>query len=336
MDLSILDQIPIFKNESAKQALDNAVSLAQQGEKYGYKRVWYAEHHGGESLASSAPEIVIGQVAAKTNHINVGSGGIMMMHYSPLKIAEVFKTLAAFYPGRIDLGLGRAPGGDRHAIFALSEGRAPQLDNLYNKIDTIHSLLKNELPENELYQHTAATPAINHYPSSWLLGSSGDSALQAAVRGMGYSYAQFFHGQMNQEAFEIYNSRFQPSDFMPEKKLSVAFFALACETEEEARYYERPYAIFKMKLAKGERLEKFLSPEEAADYPLSDLDKALLEKISESHLVGTADQIVEQLLEQQRLYQFDEAMIITITQPHEVRLNSYRLIAEAMKLTNKE
>ena len=136
MDLSILDQIPIFKNESAKQALDNAVSLAQQGEKYGYKRVWYAEHHGGESLASSAPEIVIGQVAAKTNHINVGSGGIMMMHYSPLKIAEVFKTLAAFYPGRIDLGLGRAPGGDRHAIFALSEGRAPQLDNLYNKIDT--------------------------------------------------------------------------------------------------------------------------------------------------------------------------------------------------------
>lgn len=331
MDLSILDQIPLMGQETASDALENAVILAQQGEKYGYKRIWFAEHHGSESLASAAPEIVIGQVAARTKQIKVGSGGIMMMHYSPLKIAEVFKTLEAFYPGRIDLGLGRAPGGDRNAIFALSEGKVPQLDTLYDKIDTIQSFLKNELPTNELYRYTPAAPFIETRPSNWLLGSSGDSALQAATKGMGYSYAQFFSGQMNPDAFEIYNSRFVPSEFMPEKKLSVAFYALACESEEEARYYELPYAIFKMQLARGKRLGKFLTAEEAANYPLTEIDQAVIEKVREGHIVGTPKFVAEKLNSYKENYGFDEAMIITITDPQEVRLESYRLIAEQLQ-----
>ncbi|MDE1549035.1 LLM class flavin-dependent oxidoreductase [Jeotgalibaca caeni] len=328
MELSILDQIPILGNQTGRMALQNAVELAQHGEKYGYQRMWFAEHHGAETLASSAPEIVIGQVAAQTEKIRVGSGGIMMMHYSPLKIAETFKTLEAFHPNRIDLGLGRAPGGDRNSIFALSQGKVPSLDGLYEKIDTIKSLLEDQLPKEEIYQATRAVPIIDTVPEMWLLGSSGDSAFQAAQKGIGYSFAQFFSGHMNKEAFEIYRSRFVPSAFMPEKKISVAFYALACENEEEARFYELPYAISKMHLARGKRMERFLTPEEAVDFPMTEMDRIVLANVREGHLVGTPKQIHTKLQEYQEEYSFEEAMIITITHPQKVRLESYRLLAE--------
>lgn len=331
MEISILDQIPLTGGATGSEALANAVDLAQHGEKLGYQRIWFAEHHGADNLASAAPEIVIGQVAAKTEKIRVGSGGTMMMHYSPLKIAEVFKTLEAFHPNRIDLGLGRAPGGDRNSIFALSQGKAPQLDSLYEKIETIKDLIDDKIPQNELYQYTPAVPSIETRPEMWLLGSSGDSALEAAKKGMGYSFAQFFSGNMNKEALEIYRSRFEPSVFMPEKKISVAFYALACDTEEEARYYELPYAIAKMHLARGRRMPQFMTPEQAAEYPLNEMDKAVLEKVREGHLVGTPQQIHEKLQAYQAEYDFDEAMIITITHPHSVRLRSYELIANEIR-----
>lgn len=327
MKLSILDQIPVIRGNNGKGALENAVELAKHGDKYGYERIWFAEHHGSQSLASSAPEIVTAHVASQTKRIKVGTGGIMMMHYSPLKIAETFKTLEAFNPGRIDLGLGRAPGGDHHGIMALSQGRAPQLDNLYEKIEIIQDLLTDQLPANTLYQPTVAVPEIEETPEMWLLGSSGDSALQAARMGMGYSFAQFFSGNMNKEAFEIYNSRFEPSVFMPERKISVAFFALAAGTEEEAKYYELPYAINKMKFARGQLMEKYLTAEEAANYPLTEMDKIILEKVKEAHLIGTAEQIQTRLEAFQAEYTFDEAMIITIAD-QEARLNSYRLLAD--------
>ena len=248
MDLSILDQVPVSIAGSARESLENAVSLAQLAEELGYRRIWFSEHHGATNLASSAPEIIVAHIAAKTESIHVGTGGIMMMHYSPLKIAETFRTLEVLHPGRIDLGLGRAPGGDRNAIFALSQGKAPNLSNLYDKVEVIQHLLLDEQPQYEVYQHTAATPESETIPAMWLLGSSGDSAMQAATKGMGYSYAQFFSGKLNPEAFEIYNTRFKPSRFMQKKKLSVAFYVMVCETKEEADYYSLPYLISRMNL----------------------------------------------------------------------------------------
>ncbi|UJF16416.1 LLM class flavin-dependent oxidoreductase [Jeotgalibaca sp. MA1X17-3] len=337
MKISILDQVPVMSGSTAREALNDAVTLAQHAEKWGYERIWFSEHHGGESLASSAPEIIVAQVAAKTEKIRVGTGGIMMMHYSPLKISETFKTLEAFHPGRIDLGLGRAPGGDRNAIMALSQGKLPLLNNMYEKAGTIQNLLLDETPKEDLYSTTKSIPTIEEVPSMWLLGSSGDSARNAAQMGMGYSYAQFFSGKMNREAFDQYNENFVSSSFMQKKNISVAFYALACPTEAEAQYYALPYMIFQMKLARGQRLGKFLTPQEAAEYPLTEMEKMMIEKISQGHLIGTPQQIHDRLKTFQDEFQFDEAMLVTITHPQEIRLRSYQLLAkEILSVSNEK
>lgn len=332
MDLSILDQVPVSIAGSARESLENAVSLAQLAEELGYRRIWFSEHHGAKNLASSAPEIIVAHVAAKTKSIHVGTGGIMMMHYSPLKIAETFITLEVLHPGRIDLGLGRAPGGDRNAIFALSQGKAPNLNNLYDKVEVIQDLLLDEQPQYEVYQHTPATPESDTVPAMWLLGSSGDSAMQAASKGMGYSYAQFFSGKLNPEAFEIYNTRFKPSRFMQQKKLSVAFYAMVCETKEEADYYSLPYLISRMNLMRGQPMGKMLTPEEAANHAFSEMDRLYLEKVREGLLIGTPQSVGAELRAYGEKYQIDEAMIVTFADPQEIRQKSYRLLAAEFKL----
>ena len=179
MRLSILDQAPITKGNKAVDALKNAEELAILGDKLGYHRMWMAEHHGTNDFASSSPEVTAAHLAAKTKNIRIGTGGVMMMHYSPLKLAEVFKTLSAFSPGRIDFGVGRAPGGDQRAIYALSEGRQPMVNNMYQKLDMALQLINDEIPEDTLYNQTIATPSQVILPEAWLLGSTGNSAIQA-------------------------------------------------------------------------------------------------------------------------------------------------------------
>ncbi len=190
-------------DEHGQKIENKAEELAMLADELGYSRFWMAEHHGTNGYASSAPEITIARLAAKTKNIRIGTGGIMMMHYSPLKMAEVFKTLSAFSPGRIDFGVGRAPGGDRNAMYALSEGRQPLLDNMYGKLDTTLKLINDEIPEDRLYNKTIATPSGIDLPEAWLLGSSGNSALEAARMGVGYSFAQFFMGGMTKEILEV-------------------------------------------------------------------------------------------------------------------------------------
>ncbi len=169
-----------------------------------------AEHHGGMSFASSAPEVVAAYIAAKTERIRLGSGGIMMMHYSPLKMAEVFKTLSALAPGRIDFGVGRAPGGDANAIYAMSQGQKPMMDGLYEKLGTTLQLINDETPEERWYKNTPAAPTGVTLPEAWLLGSSGNSAIQAGRMGLGYSFAQFFNGELSVAALERVSSALHP------------------------------------------------------------------------------------------------------------------------------
>lgn len=187
MRLSVLDQAPITVGNTAAGALRKAEELAILADKLGYYRMWMAEHHGTGTIASSAPEVIAAHLAAKTNNIRIGTGGVMMMHYSPLKLAEVFKTLSAFSPGRIDFGVGRAPGGDNYAMYALSEGRQPMLNNMYEKLATTLQLLNDEVPEDSIYNRTIATPSNIVLPEAWLLGSTGNSAIQAGRHGVGYS-----------------------------------------------------------------------------------------------------------------------------------------------------
>lgn len=330
MRLSVLDQAPITGGKTPQNALEYAVELAQVAEELGYDRMWLAEHHGSDAFASSAPEIITAYIAAKTNRIRLGTGGTMIMHYSPLKMAEVFKTLSALAPGRIDFGVGRAPGGDQRSIYALSQGNNPDFDHLYEKLDTTLTLMNDEVPEEILYKHTIATPQKVVLPESWLLGSSGNSAIEAGRRGMGYSFAQFFMlGSMRKEIFELYRYHFKPSAFMEKPEINVAYLVTVAETKEEAEYQAKPQDIARIHLAQG-RMEQLMSPEEAKNYQLSEEEKVGIQTNRQIHLVGTAKEVADKLRQDAEEYGFQEAMICSIAHSQEQRLNAYRLLAKEM------
>ncbi len=329
MKLSILDQAPVTAGNSAKDAIKKAVELAKLGDELGFQRMWMAEHHNTKRYASSAPEITVAHIAAKTKNIRVGTGGVMMMHYSPLKLAEVFKTLGALTPGRIDFGVGRAPGGDHNSIYALSEGRQPMVHDMYAKFDTALQLINDERASDELYARTVATPVGIDLPEAWLLGSTGNSAMQAGVRGVGYSFAQFFNGELSKEIVDIYHANFKPSVFMEKPNVKVSYMVTTAETKEEAEYEAKPQDIWRMQFLRG-KVGPLLTPEDAKDYPLSEIDKMEIKENRRLHLVGDVKAVSKQLQEEQTHYGFDEAMIVSIPHSQETRLNVYRLLAKEL------
>ena len=207
MKLSILDQLTVPKNQSASDTLQEAKELAQLAEKLGYTRIWYAEHHGSDAFASATPEILVAHIASATEKIRVGAGGIMTMHYAPFKVAETFKTLAALYPDRIDLGMGRSPGGSPLTTLALNNGQPPQLDQ------------------------------FDLLPQPWLLGASKESARSAGEYGINFSFAQFIHGHLPKEVLSAYYKHFRPVTEQQEPQVSAAYFTFAADTKEEAEYH---------------------------------------------------------------------------------------------------
>lgn len=329
MKLSILDQAPITKGNRAADALQNAAELAILGDELGYHRMWMAEHHGTNHYASSAPEVTAAHLAAKTKKIRIGTGGVMMMHYSPLKLAEVFKTLSAFAPGRIDFGVGRAPGGDTHAMYALSEGRQPMLNNMYEKFDTAMELITDEIPLDSLYGRTIATPAQVVLPEAWLLGSTGNSAMQAARKGVGYSFAEFFMGELSKETLDLYKDNFEPSKLMEKPQINVSYMVTTAETREEAEFEAKPQDIWRLLFTRGQ-LTPVLTPEEAKDFPLTEMDKMMIQENRKIHVVGDSKEVATFLQKEQEMYGFDETMIVSIPHSQEKRLNVYKLLAKEL------
>ncbi|ASN04947.1 LLM class flavin-dependent oxidoreductase [Virgibacillus necropolis] len=329
MRLSVLDQAPVTSDNTAVDALKKAEELAILADELGYHRMWMAEHHDTNAYTSSAPEIIAAHLAAKTKNIRIGTGGVMMMHYSPLKLAEVFKTLSAFSPGQIDFGVGRAPGGDRNAIYALSEGRQPMVNNMYEKFNTALKLINDEVPEDSLYSGISATPSKVILPEAWMLGSSGNSALQTARMGVGYSFAQFFNGEMTKEILDAYKHHFQPSVFMEKPEINVAYMVTTAETKEEAEFEALPQDISRLWLMKG-KMDQALTPEEAQNYPLTEMDRITIKNNRKLHLVGSAKEIAALLQKEQVQYGFDEAMICSIPHSQEKRLEVYRLLAREL------
>lgn len=329
MKLSVLDQAPVTSGNTAVDALLKAEELAILADELGYERMWMAEHHGTPAYVSSAPEITVARLAAKTKRIRIGTGGVMIMHYSPLKLAEVFKTLSAFSPGRIDFGAGRAPGGDRKSMFAMSEGRQLMLDNMYDKFATTLQLINDEVPVSTLYNSTIAAPTDVVLPEAWMLGSSGNSAIQTARMGVGYSFAQFFNGAMTKDILDAYRANFEPSPFMEKPKINVAYMVTTAETREEAEYEALPQDIARLWLMTG-RMGKLLTPEEAQNYQLSEIDRMTIKENRKIHLVGSAKEVADKLVEEQEKYGFDEAMICSIPHSQEKRLDVYRLLAREL------
>ena len=329
MKLSVLDQAPVTKGNSAPEAIQKAVDLAILADELGYERMWMAEHHNTISYASSAPEITVAYIAAKTKRIRVGTGGTMIMHYSPYKLAEVFKTLSSLAPGRIDFGIGRAPGGDNKAIYALAEGRRPNVDHLYGKIDTTLKLINDEYLDHPVYQNIVASPNNIILPEAWLLGSTGNSAVQAGRMGMGYSYAQFFTGHLDKDVIDIYRDSFEPSAYFEKPNVSVCYFVTTAETKEEAEYEAKPADINRLLFQRGQIMQH-MTPAEAKDYPLTEMDKMIIQENRKMHFVGSAKEVADMLIREQEKYGFDEAMICSIPHSQESRLNVYRLLAREL------
>lgn len=327
MKLSVLDQAPVTAGNTAEAAMKKAVELAVLADELGYTRMWMAEHHGSGAFSSSAPEVTAAYLSAKTERLRIGTGGVMMMHYSPLKLAEVFKTLSALAPGRIDFGVGRAPGGDHSSIYALSQGRRPLTDDMYGKFDTALKLINDEVPEEILYSKTIAAPTHIQLPEAWLLGSSGNSAYEAGRMGVGYSFAQFFTGGMTKEIMDSYRANFVPSAFMEKPEISVSYLVTTAETAEEAEYEALPQDISRLMLTRG-RIMPLMTPEEAQNSALTEMDRMQIQASRNIHLVGSAKDVAVRLQEEQQQYGFEEAMICSIPHSQEKRLDAYRLLAK--------
>jgi luciferase family oxidoreductase group 1 len=329
--LSVLDQSPISEGSTGGDALRNSIDLAQLAESLGYHRYWIAEHHATPMLASPSPEALVGPIAARTSTIRVGSGGVMLPHYSPLKVAETFSMLAGLFSGRIDLGIGRAAGTDPLTTFALQRDRrqgAP--DDFPEQLQELRGYLEGNLPADHPFARVAQLPGRPEAPEIWLLGSSPQSAIWAGELGLPYVFADFINSEGAHIA-ALYRDRFTPSGRLQQPKVTVATWALCADTEQEAE-----------RLASSSRMALSLLRTTGKTTPVPRVETAMrfLEEPAGSlpiarrrrMTVGTKEMVRDGLEAIAGDYGADEVMIVTITHSHEARRRSYELVAEPFGL----
>ena len=328
--LSALDQSPIREGETATEALNNTIVLAQELESFGYHRFWVSEHHDTKSLAGSSPEILISSIAAKTNSIRVGSGGVMLHNYSSYKVAENFKVLEALYPNRIDLGIGRAPGGMPLATKALMQGKSIFSDDYQEKVLDLVRFIYDIVPEDHEFSGLKATPIVNTYPEIHILGSSGGSAGLAAGIGASYAYAQFITGGMGVSSVNWYKDNFKKSIISEIPNTIICSFVICGETEEEIN---NQVAIIDLTLLLVEQGKAFGMPtlEKALAYKYSNEEIQIINRNRKRMIVGTPTKIKDDILKMSKIYNTDEFMIINLNTDLESKIKSYKLIAEAFK-----
>lgn len=323
--LSVLDQSPIPAGSTVGDALRNSVDLAQRTEAMGYHRYWVAEHHNSTGLAGAAPEILIGQIASATNTIRVGSGGVMLSHYSSLKVAETFKTLAALHPGRIDVGVGRAPGSDQVTMYALAAGSEPQSVDAYpNQLRDLDGWLHDELsPDSPFAGRVRALPASEaEAPELWVLASSAGSASFAAHFGLPLSFADFIAVGDGHRICEAYREQYQPSQRHPEPRISVGASAICAETNEEAERLAGSVRLWRQQGLSG----PIPTLEDVANIDPNPLSVRPGRK---PMIVGDPQTCREQLRELATSYGAEELIVVSIVWDHEARVRSYQLIMDA-------
>ncbi|MBD3919156.1 LLM class flavin-dependent oxidoreductase [Paenibacillus sp. PR3] len=328
MKLSVLDQSHIAEGRTAKDALMETTRLAQEADRLGFHRYWISEHHATRALAHSSPEVFLAHLAAHTKRIRLGSGGVMLPHYSAYKVAENFRLLEALHPGRIDIGLGRAPGGMPLSTRALQEGKFTTIDRYPQQVADLITYLRDETGPTHAYPGLLAAPVIETMPELWLLGSSFESARIAARLGLGFGFAQFFGVPGGEEAIRGYRANFQPSSFNDKPNALAAVAVFCADTEEEAERIAKSTSLFFLMLHRGGRLDYFPSVETAEAYPYDEIDIEFLNGRRSNMIVGTPD-IVKQKLEAVReRMDADELMIVTNTHSFEARIRSFQLVAE--------
>lgn len=331
MKLSVLDHSHVNEGRSVKDALNETVALAQEAERLGYSRFWVSEHHGTASLASSSPEVLIAHLAAHTEHIRIGSGGVMLPHYSAYKVAENFKLLEALHPGRIDVGLGRAPGGMPIATRALQEHKRVDIDLYPQQVTDLNDYLHDANPADHRFAGLRAFPETQTIPELWLLGSSDGSARIAAQLGTAYAFAQFF-GAAGDEALQHYFAYFRPSAYNSKPKALAAVMVICGDSEDEARQLAKSNELFFLKLLSGQELSYLPSVKTATEYPYSAAEHQMIEQMRSRRFIGTPLQVKEGLKRYADRMHLDELMIVSHIHDFDKRIQSYRHVAEAFDL----
>jgi luciferase family oxidoreductase group 1 len=334
--LSVLDLSPVTTATPGSAALRNSLDLAQLADRLGYKRYWVAEHHNLANIASSAPEIMIGQIAAATTGLRVGSGGVMLPNHAPLMVAERFKVLEALFPGRIDLGLGRAPGTDPVTSYALRARQDPREgDDFLERFQELLLLERGGYPEGHPFRKVRAVPADVTLPPIWLLGSSGYSAELAAAVGMGFAFAHHFADYDAASAMLSYREHFKPSATLSEPYAILGAAVIAADSDKEAEWLASSADLHYARRAKGE-YAPLASPEEAAAYPYAPVDRERVGRHRARLIVGGIDTVKQRLLPLVAATRADELMVTTMVYSHRARRRSYELLAEAFALAARK
>lgn len=334
--LSVLDQAPVSTGSSGAQALRNSIDLAQLTDRLGFHRYWVAEHHGALGLACAAPEVLIGPIASLTSRIRVGSGGIMLPHYSPLKVAEQFSMLSGLFPGRIDLGLGRAAGTDALTTMALRRDREHRLpDDFPEQLNELLAYLWDQMPADHRFARLSALPGRPETPAPWLLGSSGQSGIWAAELGLPYMFADFINPNGAAIAGR-YREQFEPSTALSAPVSGVAVQVICADTDAEAECIASSYRMRIVQMHTGGRLDGVPTIETALKFFADNGISQDISQFGRRVLVGSAATVRDQIHAVAKVYQADEVMIVTTTFDHAARRRSYELIAENFQLTTAQ
>jgi len=326
--LGVLDQSPVVSGQEPAEAIAETVELARLAEGLGYHRYWLAEHHAIAALADPCPEVLVARVASATSRIRVGTGGVLMPYYSPLKVAEVFRMLEALFPGRIDLGLGRAPGGDPRTALALMDGEYPGAERMPQQVQDLIGFLEGTLPPSHPYAKVKAQPSGKTSPEIWVLGSSDYGGALAAALGLRFAFAHFISAFGGDVVTRAYRQRYEPSEREPQPRAVVCAFVICAKTKAEAERLAASVDLRRLHMAKG--IDRPVpTVEEALAHRYSPEERVYVEQQRARLVHGDPGEVREKLLALKEKFEADELMAVTITGDPESRRTSYRLIAEA-------
>ncbi|KAA1279155.1 MAG: LLM class flavin-dependent oxidoreductase [SAR202 cluster bacterium] len=336
LTLSVVDQSPMREGGNSGDALRETIELAVAVERMGYSRYWVAEHHNLPNFAGTSPEMLIGQIAARTQTIRVGSGGVMLSHYSALKVAENFRFLDSLYPDRIDLGIGRAPGSDQLTMSALAYPAYPKgIEHFPRQVSDVVGYLSGSLQDGHPFADVSASPGeATTVPQIWLLGSRYESAYMAAQMGLSFAYAHFFGtgAQDGPDIVEGYRKNFQPSEYLAEPQVNVGVHVVCADTEEEALNIAASRNLARLFSVTG-RAKGIPSVEDARNYQYLTDEEVFVQQYGRNCVDGDPDQVKAKLMSISERYETTDLSIVTICHSYQDRVKSYELVADAFDLS---
>jgi luciferase family oxidoreductase group 1 len=335
LQLSVLDQTPIRRGSNAVEALQESIQLARLADRLGYTRYWLSEHHNSATLAMAAPEVLIARLAGETNYIRFGSGGIMLPNHSALKVAENFRLLEALYPNRIDLGLGRAPGGDRISAQLLNPSNTFDPQEYIRQIRDLQNFLTDTPAEGNAAGKVRAIPYVDTVPELWMLTSSGESGYLAAHAGMALSYAQFINPIGGAAAVASYRQRFRPSAQLSAPKANVGIFAFCSDSERKVQEVQAVMDYRLLSFEKGQYNEMpTYEIAKAYNYTPGEWQRVLFNR--GRMVIGTPDVVKEKITALTNEFDVEEVVIATFAEQAEDRFRSYELFSETFELAERQ